>query len=247
MIHHPDHPPSRNSEANAPGSHPATGSRSMTPSEKNGPALRFLAVDDHAVVRQGIIRILAAEFPGAILAEAGSGQEALEAAWKHDWDLILLDISLPGRCGIDVLKEIRAARPKVPVLIVSMHSEGQFAIRALKAGAAGYFTKDSPHETLIYAVRRLLSGGKFISATLAEKLAVQLDADTTKLPHESLSDREFEVLRMLGAGKTVGEIGQQLFLSVKTISTYRARILTKMALTNNAEIVQYCIRNSLVE
>ena len=226
---------------------PAAAGKSAPLGDKKGPALRILAVDDHAVVRQGIIRILASEFPGAILAEAGSGQEALEAAWKQDWDLILLDISLPGRCGIDVLKEIKTARPRVPVLIVSMHSEGQFAIRALKAGAAGYFTKDSPHETLIYAVRRLLGGGKFISATLAEKLAVQLDADTSKLPHEALSDREFEVLRMLGSGKTVGEIAQQLFLSVKTISTYRSRILTKMGITNNAEIVQYCIRNTLVE
>ncbi|MBZ5595300.1 MAG: response regulator transcription factor [Acidobacteriia bacterium] len=219
----------------------------MSPGEKKGAALRILVVDDHAVVRQGIIRILASDLPGAILAEAGTGQEAIDATWKEDWDLILLDISLPGRCGIDVLKEIKSARPKVPILIVSMHSEGQFAIRALKGGAAGYLTKDSPHETLIYAVRRLLGGGKFISATLAEKLAVQLDVDTSKLPHESLSDREFEVLRMLGSGRTVGEIAQQLFLSVKTISTYRARILTKMGLTNNAELVQYCIRNSLVD
>ena len=239
--------PSATGESNSSESRPALASKSAPLGEKKGPALRILVVDDHAVVRQGIIRILASELTGATLAEAGSGQEAIEAAWKQDWDLILLDISLPGRCGIDVLKEIKSARPKVPVLIVSMHSEGQFAIRALKAGAAGYLTKDSPYETLIYAVRRLLGGGKFISPTLAEKLAVQLDPDTSKLPHETLSDREFEVLRMLGSGKTVGEIAQQLFLSVKTISTYRARILTKMGLTNKAEMVQYCIRNTLVE
>lgn len=247
MSHYPDLLPSTSGETDSSESRPAPASKSAPQGEKKASVLRILVVDDHALVRQGIIRILASELPGAILVEAGSGQEAIEATWKQDWDLVLLDISLPGRSGIDVLKEIKSARPKIPILVVSMHSEGQFAIRALKAGAAGYLTKDSPHETLIYAVRRLLSGGKYISPTLAEKLAVQLDADTSKLPHEVLSDREFEVLRMLGSGKTVGEIAQQLFLSVKTISTYRARILTKMGLTNNSEIVQYCIRNTLVD
>ncbi len=210
-------------------------------------ALRVLTVDDHSVVRRGIHGILSSEFPGAVVGEAATPQEALDAVYKQDWDLILLDVSLPGRSGIELLAEIRVARPKVPILMLSMHSEGHFAIRALKAGAAGYITKDSPVEILLQAVRRLLAGGKFITSSLAERLAAQVGSDPTRLPHESLSDREFDVLRLIGSGKTVGEIAEQLHLSVKTISTYRARVMTKMAMKNNAELVQYSIRNNLVE
>jgi two-component system invasion response regulator UvrY len=202
-------------------------------------------VDDHAVVRRGIVNILAGEFPGTLLGEAGTPQEALDLVWNQDWDLILLDVSLPGRDGIELLKEIRSARPKAQVMILSMHSEDQFAVRALRAGAAGYLTKDSSPEILLQAVRRLLAGGKFITPSLAERLALHLDADTTKMPHESLSDREFEVLRLIGSGKTVGKIAEQLSLNVKTISTYRARILEKMGLSNNADLVQYCVHNNL--
>jgi two-component system invasion response regulator UvrY len=191
------------------------------------------------------VDILAGEFPGALLGEAGTPQEALDLVWNKDWDLILLDVSLPGRDGIELLKEIRSARPKVQVMILSMHSEDQFAVRALRAGAAGYLTKDSSPEILLQAVRRLLAGGKFITPSLAERLALHLDADTTKMPHESLSDREFEVLRLIGSGKTVGKIAEQLSLNVKTISTYRARILEKMGLSNNADLVQYCVHNNL--
>ncbi len=211
------------------------------------PVVRILTVDDHAVVRRGIGGILAGEFQELVLGEAGSAPEALEIIWKQDWDVILLDINLAGRNGLDLLKEFKTARPKVPVLILSMHAEDQFAVRALKAGAAGYLTKESPPEILLQAVRRLLAGGKFITPTLAEKLAFQLDSDSTKMPHEALSDREFEVLRMIGRGKTVGEIAEQLCLSAKTISTYRARMLEKMGLSNNAELAQYCLRNSLVD
>ena len=209
--------------------------------------IRILIVDDHSVVRRGIVEILRNELQDAVLEEAGSAQEALDAVWKEDWSLVLLDISLPGRSGLDLLKEIKTARPKMPVLILTMHAEDQFAVRALKAGAAGYLTKENSPDILLQAVRRLLGGGKFITPTLAERLALQLDSDSTKMPHESLSDREFEVLRLIGSGKTVGEIAGQLCLSVKTISTYRARILEKMGLGNNAELAQYCLRNSLVD
>ena len=189
--------------------------------------------------------ILAGEFPGALLGEASTPQEALDLVWNQDWDLILLDVGLPGRNGIELLKEIRSAHPKVQVMILSMHSEDQFAVRALRAGAAGYLTKESSPEILLQGVRRLLAGGKFITPSLAERLALHLDADTTKMPHESLSDREFEVLRLIGSGKTVGKIAEQLSLNVKTISTYRARILEKMGLSNNADLVQYCVHNNL--
>ena len=208
---------------------------------------RILVVDDHAVVRRGILQILAGGFPGSKFSEACSAPEALDMVWRQDWDLILLDISLPGRSGIEVLKEIRTARPKVPVLILSMHSEDQFAVRALKAGASGYVTKESPPEVVLEAIRRILAGGKFITPTLAEKLATHLNIENDRQPHEALSDREFEVLRLIGSGKTVGEIGEQLCLSVKTISTYRVRLLEKMGLNNNAELVQYCVRNNIVE
>jgi two-component system invasion response regulator UvrY len=191
------------------------------------------------------VNILAGEFPGALLGEAGTPQEALDLVCNQDWDLIILDVNLPGRDGIELLKEIRSARPKVQVMILSMHSEEQFAVRALRAGAASYLTKDSSPEILLQAVRRLLAGGKFITPSLAERLALHLDADTTKMPHESLSDREFEVLRLIGSGKTVGNIAEQLSLNVKTISTYRARILEKMGLSNNADLVQYCVHNNL--
>lgn len=208
---------------------------------------RILIVDDHCVVRRGIVGILAGEFPDATPVEAGTPHEALDQVWKHDWDLILLDLSLPNRSGLELLKEIKAARPRVPVLILSMHSEEQFAVRSLKAGASGYLTKETPPDVLLQAVRRLIAGGRFITSTLAEKLASQLETDFSKPPHESLSDREYEVLRRIGSGKTVGEIAEQMRLSVKTISTYRARILEKMQMGNNSELVQYCIRNQLID
>lgn len=187
------------------------------------------------------------DFPDAVLQEAGTPQEALDAVWAADWDLILLDVSLPGRSGIDVLKEIKSCKPKIPVLILTMHAEEHFAIRALRAGAAGYLTKESSPEVLLQAVRRLLGGGKFITPTLAEKLAFHIDSDSAKLPHDGLSDREFEILRLIGSGKTVGTIALQLHLSVKTISTYRVRLLTKMGLSNNAELMNYAMRHGLTD
>jgi DNA-binding NarL/FixJ family response regulator len=211
-----------------------------------GQALRILTIESRAIVRCGIRYVLASKFPGLVLGEAATPQEALDAVWKKDWDLILLDISLLGGSGIELLNEVKKVRPKLPVLILTMSSGVPFAIRAFKAGASGYLTLDSPAEILLQAVDRLLAGGKFISPTLSEELAVHIASDTTGPPHEYLSDREFEVLRLIGSGRTVGEIAEQLHLSVKTISTYRARILAKMAMRNNASLMQYSIQNNLV-
>ena len=171
----------------------------------------------------------------------------LEHVWKQEWDVIVLDISMPGRSGLDVLKELKQARPKIHVLMLSMHSEDQFAVRVLRAGASGYMTKDSAPEELVGAIKKILHGGKYVSPSLAEKLAFALVPDTDKPPHESLSDREYEVLRLIAAGKTVSEIADQLSLSVKTISTYRARILEKMNMRTNAELTHYAIQHHLAE
>ena len=225
----------------------STGASAGHPQIASLHAIRVLTVDDHAVVRQGIRGIIQHQYPRAVVREAATAQEALDAVWSGEWDLILLDVSLPSRCGIDLLKEIKAVRARTPVLIFTMHAEEHFAIRALRAGASGHLTKDTTPEVLLQAIRRLLSGGKFITPTLAEQLATHIDAGITKLPHESLSDREFEILRLIGAGQTVGAIATQLCLSVKTISTYRVRLLVKMGLKNNSELMNYALRHGLVE
>jgi DNA-binding NarL/FixJ family response regulator len=209
--------------------------------------IRILLADDHAVVRHGLKQILLDAFPHATFGEAGHAQEVLEHVWKQEWDVIVLDISMPGRSGLDVLKELKQARPKIHVLMLSIHSEDQFAVRVLKAGASGYMTKDSAPDELVGAIKKILHGGKYVSPSLAEKLAFALVPDTDKLPHESLSDREYEVLRLIASGKTVSEIAGTLSLSVKTISTYRSRILEKMNMKTNAELTHYAIQHHLVE
>lgn len=209
--------------------------------------IRILIADDHAIVRRGLKQILT-EIPGvAAIDEAANGQEVLAMVNKEDYALVLLDISMPGRSGLDVLKQLRAERPGVSVLMLSMHPEEQYAVRALKAGAAGYLTKESAPDELIMAARKILAGGRYVSASLAERLAYDLDRPSDKPPHEILSDREFQILRMIASGKTVKEIGEGLALSVKTVSTYRARILAKMRLKNNAEITRYAIENGLLQ
>jgi DNA-binding NarL/FixJ family response regulator len=165
---------------------------------------------------------------------------------REKWDVALLDITLPGKSGLDLLKELKAARPRLPVLVLSAHPEDQFALRALKAGAGGYLTKDSAPEELVKAIRKILAGGRYVSPTLAEKLASNVRKDFTRLPHETLSDREYEVMCLIASGKTVTEIAGELSLSVKTISTYRTRILEKLGVKNSAAIVQYAIRSGLV-
>jgi two-component system, NarL family, invasion response regulator UvrY len=207
---------------------------------------KLLIIDDHEVVLDGVKRIFD-EPPGTIIfVEAGTIPEALRLAQEQAWDAAILDLSIGGRGGLELLKQLREIRPKLPVVILSMHSEAEYARRALKAGAAGYVTKDSPRDELVKAVRKAVEGGRYLSSALAEKLIVNLQRDTGQ-PHESLSDREFEVLRLMGSGKTVGEIANLLSLSDKTISTYRARILEKMNMKTNAELMRYAIQNNLSE
>jgi two-component system, NarL family, invasion response regulator UvrY len=209
--------------------------------------LRVVVVDDHPVVREGFKRIIA-ESPGFFVAgEANDGVEALQVVEKNPCDVVVLDISMPNKSGIDVLKQIKSQMPRLPVLVLSMHSEDQYAVRVLKAGASGYLTKDAAPAQLINALRKVVRGGKYVSATLAEKLATELDKDSEKPIHEALSDREYQVLCMLASGKTGTEIANELVLSVKTISTYRARILEKLKMKNNAEITRYAIKEGLVD
>lgn len=209
--------------------------------------IKVLIADDHAVVRQGLRRILQDMDEMVVAGEAVNGQEVLKKVRAEAWDLVILDISMPGHSGLDILKELEHERPKLPVLVLSMHSEDQFAMRVLRAGAAGYLTKDSAPDELVKAVRKVATGGKYVSRSLAEKLAFEIGPDSNKLPHETLSDREFQVLRMIATGKAVGEIATELSLSPKTISTYRARLLEKMNLTTNAELIHYAIRNDLID
>jgi len=209
--------------------------------------MRILLADDHAMVRNGLQLILAAAFKEAKFGEAEDCRQALAAAIEHHWDLVILDVSMPGRGGLDVLKELKAQRPKTPVLVLSMHAERQFATRALRAGAAGYLTKASAGAELLKAVEHILAGGRYVSAVLAEQLASELAPIGGGLLHERLSAREFEILRLIASGKTVKEIAVELALSGNTISTYRARILEKMKLRTNAELTHYAISNKLVE
>ena len=205
---------------------------------------RILIVDDHAIFREGLRRILSDEFKTAIFGEAGNATEALDRVWKEEWDLVLLDITMHGRTGLDVLKEIRSSASDLPVLILSGHPEEQYAVRVLRAGADGYITKESASQELCRAVKKLLSGGKYISAKLAEQLAAEIQSPRRD-PHETLSNREYQVMLLIAAGKVPKEIGNELSLSVKTISTYRSRILEKLKLRNNAELMRYVMEQKL--
>ena len=207
---------------------------------------RILLVDDHAVVREGLKQILADSIRGATFGEAATGDEALEKAKAGAWDVVILDMSLPGASGIEVLKELRQMYPRLPVLVLSMHPEEQFAARALRAGAAGYVTKRTAAEQIAAAVGKVLAGRKYISASLAEKLAGELNKGA-EAPHERLSDREFQVFRMLSMAKTVTQISEELSLSTQTVSTYRNRILEKMGLTTNDELTEYALQNGLLK
>jgi DNA-binding NarL/FixJ family response regulator len=193
-------------------------------------------------------QILADEFSKATFGEARNAQEALNKIWKEHWDVVVLDITMPGRSGLEVLREIKKSKPKLPVLVLSMHPEGQFAVRVLKRGASGYMTKESAPEELVGAIKKVLAGGRYVSPSLAEKLATYLSGgEAQKAPQETLSDREFQVLRLIASGKIVSEIAKELSLSVKTISTYRSRILEKMGMKNNAELMHYAMQHQLVE
>ena len=209
--------------------------------------MKILLADDHTVVRHGLKQIIADEFKRVIFGEARNAHEALDLVWKEPWDIVVLDITMPGRSGLEVLREIKKSKPKLPVLVLSMHPENQFAVRVLKRGASGYMTKESAADELVGAIKKVLAGGRYVSTSLAEKLATYLASDTQKPPQELLSDREFQVLRLIASGKIVSEIAKELSLSVKTISTYRTRILEKMGLRNNAELMHYAMQHQLVE
>lgn len=208
---------------------------------------RILLVDDHAVVRDGIKKMFDDRADTVQFGEAAAPAEALKLVEEAEWDVVILDISLGLRNGLEVLKEFKRLRPRLPVLILSMHSEEQYARRAFKAGASGYVTKDCSRAELMAAIEKVIGGSRYVSATLAEKLVFDLERGTEAPPHEMLSDREFEVLQWIASGKTVTEIAEILTLSDKTISTYRARILEKMRMKTNAELTHYAIQNNLVK
>ncbi|MGA6993774.1 MAG: response regulator transcription factor [Candidatus Deferrimicrobiaceae bacterium] len=208
---------------------------------------RILVADDHEVVRKGLMKVLVEAFQPIEVDEAENGQEAVSKVLKKKYDLVVLDIKMPGKNGLDALKEIKQHQPKLPVVILSMHPEDQLAIRAIRAGAAGYLTKESASDELVLAIRKALKGEKYISGPLAQILAEGLDSDSEKPPHEILSDREYQVMVMIASGKPVGAIAKELCLSVKTISSYRANILLKMGMKNNAEITHYAFQHKIVD
>ncbi|MFI5395389.1 MAG: response regulator [Candidatus Binatia bacterium] len=209
--------------------------------------IKVLLVDDHAVVRTGLKQILERGHEQVLVGEAGTGDEALQKVRLSHWDAVVLDISLPDRSGLDVLKQIKSLNPKLGVLVLTMHGEQQYAVRALRAGATGFLTKQSAPEELMAAICQVARGGRYVSPPLAERLAFDLAIGKPgALLHEALSDREFQVLSLLASGKTITDISRQLCVSVKTVSTHRARLLKKMRMRNNAELIQYAIRSGLV-
>jgi two-component system invasion response regulator UvrY len=207
--------------------------------------MRILIADDHPIFRAGLKETLAKDPGVESIGEADDGHKAVELARKKRWDVVVLDIMMPGRDGLEVLQELRRERPKLPVLILSAHPEDQLALRLLKAGAAGYLTKEKAPEVLLAAIRKVASGGKYISESLAEKVVFACESE--KAPHETLSNREYQIIRMIASGKTMQEIGKELFLSVRTVSTYRARILEKMNMNTNAEIIRYAVDHNLID
>jgi DNA-binding NarL/FixJ family response regulator len=206
--------------------------------------LQILIVDDHAIVRRGLRQILTDE-PDLQVAESGDAHDAFGRILRQSWDLVVLDLDLPGTSGLELLKDIRRERPRLPVLILSVHLPEQFAVRTLRAGASGFLSKDAAPDELVQAIRRILRGGTYITAPTADRLVSDLQAKTSGMPHDALSDREFQVLRLLGAGKTVTAIATELGLSVPTVSTYRARVLKKLGLQTTAAAVRYAIEHRL--
>ncbi len=209
--------------------------------------INVLVADDHALIREGLKKILNAEPDLKVVGEANNVVELLEQMKRLAVNIVLLDISMPGESGLDALKELRQKYPHVPVLILSIHPEQRFAVRALKAGASGYIMKQSAVEELVQAIRKVVSGGKYVSASLAEQLAIELDHEIGKPPHETLSDREFQVMRLIAAGKKSSEIAAELSVTLSTVNTYRSRILEKMKMQSNVDLTRYAIENGLIE
>lgn len=208
--------------------------------------IRILIADDHSVVRKGLRQILNEGFADAEIDEVADAEEMIKKIMSNEWDVVISDLSMPGRSGLDVLPQIKQLNSKLPVLIMSIHPEEHYALRVIKAGAAGYLSKDLAPDELVNAVKRVLTGKRYITPAVAEKLASSMDSDQAKPAHEILSDREFAVFKMLATGMSITEIAETLFLSATTVSTYRARILLKMNLKNNAELTLYCVENKLI-
>ncbi|HEV8097122.1 MAG TPA: response regulator transcription factor [Burkholderiales bacterium] len=208
--------------------------------------MKVLIADDHAVVRRGLKQILSEERDVTVVGEAKNGHEALEMSRRLEWDVAVVDYAMPGRSGVELLKEIKRHHPKRPVLVLSMYPEEWHAVQVLRAGGAGYLSKETATEELMTAIRKVAKGGRYVSAGLAEKLASGLAPDRARAPHETLSDREYRVLWLLASGKPISQIAQEMFLSPSTISTYRTRILRKLGLANNAQLVQYAVQHQLI-
>lgn len=208
--------------------------------------LRILIADDHTIVRKGLKQILLEEFSNAVIDEVPDAEELIKKVMAQKWDVVVSDLSMPGRSGLDALQQIKSSYPDLPVLILSIHPEEQYALRALKSGAAGYLSKDTVPDELVKAVKKVLLGKKYISQAIAEKLADSFSSASTRQPHETLSDREFDVMKLLANGKSVSDIADMLSLSVTTVSTYRARVMTKMNLKSNSDLTKYAIENKLI-
>ncbi len=209
--------------------------------------MKVLIADDHSVVRLGVKHIVVSAFPGAEVGEAANGQEVLEAVRAEPWDVLILDIGMPLRSGLEIMSELRHVAPSLRILVLTVHAEEQFALRLLKSGVAGYLTKERAPEELVHAIRKVMAGGKFVSTVLAERIALSLDTSVDKLPHETLSDREFQVMRMIASGMSVAEIAEALSLHVRTVGTFRRHILRKLNLKSTQEIAYYAIRGGLVD
>jgi two-component system invasion response regulator UvrY len=208
--------------------------------------IRILIADDHAIVRRGLKQLLLEQYPTAQIGETNDAEDLVAKVMEQEWDVVVCDMSMPGRSGLDALQQIKEIAPKLPVLIMSMYPEDQYAIRVLKAGGSGYLGKETIHDDLVRAIETVRMGRKFITPSIAEKLANALDTDMNKPMHEDLSNREFDVFKLLSMGRSISEIASQLSLSTTTVSTYRARILTKMNMRSNAELTRYAIENNIV-
>lgn len=208
--------------------------------------LRILIADDHTVVRKGLRQILMDEFPNSLITEVPDAEELIKKVMTENWDVVVSDLSMPGRSGLDAVQQIKISHPALPVLILSIHPEEQYALRALKSGASGYLSKDTAPDELVKAVKKVMLGKKYISQAIAEKLANTFSSDAALSPHESLSDREFDVMKLLANGKSVSEIADMLSLSVTTVSTYRARLMVKMDLKSNSDLTRYAIEHKLL-